>query len=141
MIQRIQSIWFLLAGVAGMLTYKLPIWSGTLQDNSLKHFLGTENLLYFAANIATVLMAFVAIFMFKNRKLQKNLGWFGLLLSVVLIGLEVYVVSDYESTLNLKQASWKFGALMPIIMIIFFVLAIQGVRKDEKLIKSLERLR
>lgn len=141
MIQRIQSIWFLLAGVAGMLTYKLPIWSGTLQDNSLKNFLGTENLLYFAANIATVLLAFVAIFMFKNRNLQKNLGWFGLLLSIVLIGLEVYVVSDYESTLNLKQASWKFGALMPILMIIFFFLAIQGIRKDEKLIKSLERLR
>ena len=141
MIQRIQSIWFLLAGVAGMLTYKLPIWSGTLQDNSLKNFLGTENLLYFAANIATVLLAFVAIFMFKNRNLQKNLGWFGLLLSIALIGLEVYVVSDYESTLNLKQASWKFGALMPILMIIFFFLAIQGIRKDEKLIKSLERLR
>lgn len=141
MIQRIQSIWFLLAGVAGMLTYKLPIWSGTLQDNSLKNFLGTENLLYFAANIATVLLAFVAIFMFKNRNLQKNLGWFGLLLSIVLIGLEVYVVSDYQSTLNLKQASWKFGALMPILMIIFFFLAIQGIRRDEKLIKSLERLR
>ncbi len=141
MIQRIQSIWFLLAGLAGMLTYKLPIWRGTLQDGSEKIFSGTENLLYFAANIATVLLAFVAIFMFKNRSLQKNMAWLGLLLSIVLIALEVYIANSYETDLNLKQSAWKFGAVMPLLMIIFFFLAIQGIRKDEKLIKSLERLR
>jgi peptidoglycan/LPS O-acetylase OafA/YrhL len=141
MIQRIQSLWLLLAGVAGLLTYKLPIWSGILQDGSVKNFLGTENLIYFAANIATVLLAFAAIFMFKNRKLQKNMAWLGFLLSIVLIALEVYIATGYEKDLNLKQSSWKFGAIMPILMIIFFFLAVQGIRKDEKLIKSLERLR
>lgn len=141
MIQRIQSVWLLLAGIAGLLTYKLPIWAGTLQDGSVKQFLGTENLLYFAANIATCLLAFVAIFLFKNRKSQKNLAWIGVLLALVLIGLEVWLVNDYKSSMNFMQSSWKFGAIMPILMLIFFFLAIQGINKDEKLIKSLERLR
>jgi peptidoglycan/LPS O-acetylase OafA/YrhL len=141
MIQRIQSVWLFLAGVAGLLTYKLPIWTGILQDGSLKNFLGNENLLYFAANIATVLLAFVAIFLFKNRPLQKNMAWLGFLLSIVLIALEVYIANSYETELNLQQSSWKFGAIMPLLMIIFFFLAVQGIRKDEKLIKSLDRLR
>ncbi|MFN5477948.1 MAG: DUF4293 domain-containing protein [Sphingobacteriales bacterium] len=141
MIQRIQSVWLLLAAVAGALTYKLPIWTGILQDGSLKSFVGTENLLYFAANIATVLLALVAIFMFKNRNLQKNLAWLGFLLSIVLVGLEIYIANNYETTLNLQQSSWKFGAIMPILMVVFFFLTILGIRKDEKLIKSLERLR
>ena len=141
MIQRIQSVWLLLAGVAGLLTYKLPIWSGTLQDGSIKHFLGTENLLYFAANIATCLLAFVAIFLFKNRKTQKSLSWVGVLLSLTLIGLQVWLVNDYKTSMNFMQSSWQFGAIMPILMVVFFFLAIGGINKDEKLIKSLERLR
>lgn len=141
MIQRIQSVWLLLAGIAGLLTYKLPIWSGTLQDGSIKHFLGNENLLYFAANIATCLLAFVAIFLFKNRKTQKSLSWAGVLLSLVLIGLEVWLVNDYKTSMNFMQSSWQFGAIMPILMVVFFFLAISGINKDEKLIKSLERLR
>lgn len=141
MIQRIQSLWLLLAGVAGLLTYKLPIWTGTLQDGSIKNFVGTENLLYFAANIATCLLGFVTIFLFKNRKTQKNLAWVGFLLSLVLIGLEVWIVNDYKTSNNFMQSSWKFGAIMPILMVIFFSLAIGGIRNDEKLIKSLDRLR
>jgi len=141
MIQRIQSIWLLLAGVAGLLTYKLPIWTGTLQDGTFKNFLGTENLLYFAATIATVLLAFFAIFQFKNRKTQKSMAGIGILLSILLIGLEIWIINDYKTTHDFKQTSWKFGAIMPILMLIFFYLAIQGIRKDEKLIKSLDRLR
>jgi hypothetical protein len=36
---------------------------------------------------------------------------------------------------------WQIGALMPVIMIILFMLARGGISRDEKLIRSLERLR
>jgi hypothetical protein len=39
------------------------------------------------------------------------------------------------------ESSWKIGAIMPILMVILFFLAYQGIRNDEKLIKSVDRLR
>ena len=141
MIQRIQSLWLLLAGIAGLLTYELPIWIGTLQDGGIKSFVGTENLLFFAATIATCLLGFITIFLYKNRKTQKSLASVGLLLSIMLIGLEIWIVGNYKTSQNFMESSWKFGAIMPILMMIFFFMAIQGIRRDEKLIKSLDRLR
>lgn len=141
MIQRIQSLWLLLAGVAGLMTYKLPLWTGTLQDGSVKNFVGPESLLLFACIVATCIMGFVAIFLFKNRKTQKNLALLGMLLSIGIIALQYFIVEDYKTTSNFKESMWKFGAIMPILMTVFFFLAHQGIRNDEKMIKSLERLR
>jgi peptidoglycan/LPS O-acetylase OafA/YrhL len=141
MIQRIQSLWLLLAATAGSLTYVLPLWSGQLQDGSQKQYYGRENLFFFALVVATVLLALVTIFMFKNRTKQKVLSIIGLLLSLVLVTLELVFVDAYKKTLNLIESSWQPGALMPMVMMVLFFLAWQGIKKDERLIKSLERLR
>jgi peptidoglycan/LPS O-acetylase OafA/YrhL len=141
MIQRIQSLWLLLAATAGALTYVLPLWSGQLQDGSQKQNYGRENLFFFALVVATVLLALVTIFMFKNRAKQKALTIIGLLLSILLVALELVFVDAYKKTLNLLESSWQPGALMPIAMMVLFFLAWQGIKKDERLIKSLERLR
>jgi peptidoglycan/LPS O-acetylase OafA/YrhL len=134
-------VWLLLAGIAGLLTYKLPLWTGKLQDGSVKNFMGPENLLLFAAIIATCLLGFVTIFLYKNRKTQKSLALLGFFLSLGIIALEVYLVSDYKTTQNFSENAWQFGAIMPGLMVIFFFLAYQGIRHDEKMIKSLDRLR
>ena len=141
MIQRIQTLWLLLAGVAGLMTYKLPLWTGTLQDGSIKNFVGPESLLLFAAIVATCILGFVTIFLYKNRSTQKSLAILGVLLSLGIIALEFFIVDDYKTTGNYKESMWQFGAIMPILMTVFFFLAWQGIRRDEKMIKSLERLR
>ncbi len=141
MIQRIQSLWLLLAGIAGLITYKMPLWSGKLQDGSIKNFVGSENLALFASIVATCLLGFITIFLFRNRKTQKNLSLLGMLLSVGIIALEFFSVDSYKSSLNFMESSWQIGAIMPILMVILFFLAYQGIRNDEKLIKSVDRLR
>jgi cytochrome c biogenesis factor len=141
MIQRIQSLWLLLAATAGALTYVLPLWSGQLQDGSQKLYFGRENLFFFALVVATVILALVTIFLFKNRAKQKIFTLIGLLLSIVLVTLELVVVDAYKKTLNLIESAWQPGALMPIVMMVLFFLAWQGIKKDERLIKSLDRLR
>ena len=141
MIQRIQSLWLLLAGVAGLITYKMPLWSGKLQDGSIKNFIGSENLALFASIIVTCLLGFVTIFLFKNRKTQKNLAILGMFLSLGIIALEFFVVDDYKKSFNLMESSWKIGAIMPILMVILFFLAYQGISSDEKMIKKVDRLR
>jgi len=141
MIQRIQSLWLLLAGVAGLITYKMPLWTGKLQDGSIKNFVGSENLALFASIVATCVLGFVTIFLFRNRKLQKNLATLGVFLSLGIIALEFFIVDDYKKSLNFMESSWQLGAIMPILMVILFFLAYQGIRNDEKLIKSVDRLR
>lgn len=141
MIQRIQSVWLLLAAIAGTLTYRLPLWEGTLQDNSKKVFLGPEMLLLFTVIVATSVLALVTIFLFKNRKLQKTLCFLGILLSIGIVILEFTHVEGFKSETNFIESRWKFGAILPILMILLFMLAYGGIRKDQKLVKSLERLR
>ncbi len=141
MIQRIQSLWLLLAGVAGLLTYKIPLWKGTLQDASIRKFMGPESLLLFALIVASSLLAFVTIFLFKNRKLQLRLSFLGIILSIGIIALEFFKVEEYKKPLNLRESYWQMGALLPLLMVILFIMAYNGIRRDEKLVKSLDRLR
>lgn len=141
MIQRIQSLWLLLAGLAGLATYKLPLWRGTLQDGSVKEYMGPENLLLFALIVAASVLAFVTIFLFKNRSQQKGLALIGILLSIGIIVLEVLQVDEFRQGLNVARNSWQLGALMPLLMLVFFFLARNGISRDEKLVKSLDRLR
>jgi len=141
MIQRIQTIWLFLAGIAGILTYKLPLWTGRLADDTLRSYTGAESLLLFAVTILTALLAFVTIFLYKNRKTQRSLSFLGMILSIGIVALEYFLVEDFKQGLELKGGNWEFGALMPLVMVILFYLAYQGIRKDEKIIRSLERLR
>jgi hypothetical protein len=141
MIQRIQSVWLLLAAIAGILTYRWPLWEGILQDGTKKVFLGPEMLLLFTVIIATSVLALVTIFLFKNRKLQKTLCFLGIILSIGIVILEFTHVEGFKSETNFKESRWLFGSILPILMILLFMLAYGGIRKDQKLVKSLERLR
>ena len=142
MIQRIQTIWLALAGIAGAMMYKLPLWQYSLTNQANKTtFFASENLLLFLLIVATALIAFVTIFLFRNRPLQKSLTLLGLLLSIGILAIEVFLVEDMQKQLSPEKNSWQIGALLPVAMIILFILARAGVSRDEKMIRSLERLR
>jgi 4-hydroxybenzoate polyprenyltransferase len=134
-------VWLLLAGIAGLLTYRLPLWQGKLQDGSVKRFLGPESLLLFTLIVVVSLLAFFTIFLFKDRGRQKGLALIGALLSICIVVLEFFLVEDFKKDLNLAASSWQIGAVLPILMIILFIMARSGIVKDEKLVKSLDRLR
>ncbi len=80
-------------------------------------------------------------FLFKKRPTQFKLTLVGLLLSILLIALQVWQIEDFKSNNTIAKANYSWGALLPIALVVLFILAIQGIRKDEKLVKSLDRLR
>lgn len=141
MIQRVQSIWLFLAAVTAFVYTQVPLFSATLPDGTERQYLVNENLLLFALAVATGLIALAAIFLFKNRPLQMRLCFFGLLSSVVLIALEVYNLDRFKESLQVELGTYAWGSLFPILLVLFFILAWRGVRKDQRLIKSLDRLR
>jgi len=141
MIQRKQTIWLLLAAIAGFLITRVPLYAGTLVGEVVKTYTATENLLLFAVTIIAALLALVAVFLFKNRKLQMKLAVTGVIVSVALIALEVWQVAEFGRTNSILRGTYSWGALLPIAMTIFFILGAVNIRKDEKLVKSLDRLR
>lgn len=141
MIQRIQTLWFAMAAICGFAMAKVPLFSALLTDGSRRSYLASESLLSFALIIGIACLSTVAIFLFKNRPTQYKMAWIGLLLSLVVIGLQVMSVENFKKSITMQQGTYQWGGLLPIAMVIFLFRASQGVRKDEKLIKSLDRLR
>ena len=141
MIQRVQSIWFALAAICGFAMARVPLFSATLTDGTIRNYLASESLLSFALIIGIACLSTVAIFLYKNRPTQYKMAIIGILLSIVVIALQVYTVEAFKKTIPIQQGTYQWGGLLPIAMVVFLFLASRGVRKDEKLIKSLDRLR
>ena len=140
MIQRIQSIWLLLAGLAATAMLKFPLWKGRLVNAEDKVMTGSSYLPLFLLIIVTGLVAFGTIFLFKDRKSQKALCILGILLSLFILGLEYVRASSLQTSAS-YDGSWQISAALPIFILVFFGLARGGVRRDEKTLRSLEKLR
>lgn len=147
MIQRIQSVFLLLTALLMGGTFLCPLVGITDGNTSLNfHSYGigpdfpTWGVLSFAA--LSALLALVNIFLYKKRKLQVNIGYItALLIIVYYVTAMVYMNAflariEGEYTINVQ-----FGIILPVIALIFDLLAISRIKKDEKLVKSLDRIR
>ena len=142
MIQRIQTIWLLLAALLGFLMTQIPLFV-IRQPNIERHMLAPESYLLFAVCIGLALLAAGCIFLFRRRPLQFRLSVMGVIIALILIALEIWKTGQYRTLYgtNLISSSYSWGALLPIPIAICFTLAARGIYKDEKLIKSQDRLR
>jgi uncharacterized membrane protein len=139
MIQRIQSIWLLLAAACAFLTLKVSFYTGHLINDTQKQLVSlnsTTTIPIVITAVAVGIAALVTIFLYKDRKMQMKIAFATFAASVLLIFLYYsYVSSKYlEGTLDLT-------APVVIIIPIFLLLAIRNIYKDEKLVKSVDRLR
>ena len=141
MIQRIQSIWLLIVALTAFATYTLTLYTGKITDGSERPFLLADNFLLVILIIALGVLAILCIFLYKNRKLQFRLSVLGVIFSILFLFIEYVKVEDFKETNKILSGSYQIGALLPVVMIIFFILAARGIYKDEKLVKSLNRLR
>ena len=144
MIQRIQTIFLLLASVAALSLYKLPFASAGKTDiapflsdgifNVMDHpgFMGLFGL--------GGLLLLLAIFLFKNRMLQMRVTLFASVLVLLgLILIPVLLFQAGETVIQMLQV--KPGMYIPAVAVFFGLLARRAIRKDEKLVKSMDRLR
>ncbi len=136
MIQRIQSVWLLIATVITFLTLKLSFYSGTyLPDNQYHQLNGTDNIGLMIITIALGMLSLITIFLFKTRIIQLRLCIVGILLDLLLIFLY------YKATQDFTQGEYAIAASSHILIILALFLAARGINKDEKLIKESSRLR
>lgn len=143
MIQRIQSVWFLVAGLLSLATFKLAFWTSTYKDGVARPLYAhnADSLLIYIAVILLILISFGTIFLFKQRPLQSRLCLLGIIVSIGLLVLEVREVGDIKDDANFSTGNWLPGIVLPLLIPVALILAMRGIRKDQKLVKSLERLR
>ena len=132
MIQRIQSIWLLLAAVFAFLTFKLPFYQPATQPEAIN---AQSTIWLTIAAALSGALAFINIFFFNNRKLQLRLCIFGIILTLVLIGLCFFEMS------KITDGSLALSCVIYFAVLAFYIMALNGIRRDEKLIKSMDRLR
>src|SRR5437868_8815850 len=97
MIQRVQTLWMLLATAAIFLTLELPFYSGTLAaDNSFHSVIAMNNYGLMILTIALGTAMFINIFLFKQRIIQFRICIFALVAEALLIFLYTRQIHDYS---------------------------------------------
>ena len=141
MIQRIQSLWLLLAAACAFAGFKFSYYSGNkLNDNLLHELKASENFLLMLTTIAVGGLALINIFLFKKRTLQLRLCVLGILLEAVLIFLYYREVTTFtQGTYSLT--SILHSVILHSVIVLAFVLAARGINKDSKILKESDRLR
>lgn len=145
MIQRIQTIFLFLTAVAFIALFYLPFASTNVAAGEMlsdKLYTVEDHILLGGLCILGGLLALVAIFLFKNRPLQMRLGYILIIVSlfvvIVAIGLFIQESQSYDSSVQISEG---FGIGMPILTIILVALANRFIKKDEKTVRSMDRLR
>lgn len=151
MIQRIQSIFLLLASGSAFSLFLNPMslfevdkTANLPADSALSDgiFNVHDNIIMLVVVVLAGLLAFGAIFLFKNRSQQMTLSRLVIVLSILIAVLSgVLFWMDYKLLTAGTQIVGGFGLLSPALTLIFAILALRFIGKDEKLVKSMDRLR
>lgn len=136
MLQRIQTIYLLLAAlVAGILPFFLSLYA----DNQGNRVFAKEDVLVLSLFLVSVVLSVITIFLFKKRQNQFVLGRLNILLNFVLLGVLVYrsqILSGGAAALEKG-----IGMAIPLVSIVFIAFANKAIKRDEDLVKSVDRLR
>jgi len=144
MIQRIQSLLLFLATiVSGGLIFVFNIWS-TLKKEPVFAFDTITNQSLLTKSIGllfliSAILSIITIFLFKNRKLQFVMNRINILLNFLLIGFIVYHLQTLSGEMKISEKG--IGSFLPIASVFLLVFANRYIKKDEDLVKSVDRLR
>jgi hypothetical protein len=141
MIQRLQSVWLLLAAAAAFCSLQFSFYSGNMvaanQTKSWVSLTAQSNLLLLILSAGVGIASLIAIFLYKNRKTQLRIVLVSLLVSILNLVLFFTQTKKFVP----GEGSFDLTAIFALMVPVFLFFAIRGIRRDEKLVKSLDRLR
>ena len=148
MLQRVQTIWMILAAIAVFLTMKFAFYSGILVlQNSADaaaatvaaggyHLINaTDNFIILILTSALGTGIIINIFLFKHRSIQVRIIIAALIVECLIVFLY------FRQTANYSQGNYNIWSILHILIIVFLILAAKGIYKDSKLVRDSNRLR
>ena len=153
MIQRIQTIYLLVALLLTAFCLCIPVAvfePEGMGGNAVMYNLwmnmadGTRSFTpwpLFAILLLTCPLCVFAIFSYKNRKLQSGLCLSCFLLDLIWIGVFSILFYLKAAEPDVKMGNIVFGSCLPFFAAVLFFLARRAIKKDEKLIRDMDRIR
>jgi hypothetical protein len=155
MIQRIQSIYLLLAALCSGLLLAAPLYNietatatyqlflgGLVQTNPKEIILASQPAML-AVGILLTLFPLVILFLYKKRQIQMRLSASAMMANTAMLLLLVGIANKslvHITELHIKE-TYGVGLILPLLSIVCLFLANKAIRKDDKLIRSADRLR
>lgn len=155
MIQRIQSLFLLVVCILNFMMLFLPqaifvdesgniyqlIYKGIVKDSQTGIILAKQYVFYTIIIFLSIVMSAICIFLFKNRTTQIKACWILISLLVLLSGYEIYIYKTAHLSTILFKSNLTMSSLIPVISLILTYLAILSIKKDKRLVKSIDRIR
>ena len=134
MIQRVQSLFFFFSAICSVtIVYAFPVLEDESTSYLLKeHFAETRLFVFFS-----VALSVFAIFQFRNRKRQQLIAYVARLMITIAFLLIVFLHKEE----SMEERDLDIGLFLLFIPYLTLFLAGYFVRKDEKLVKSADRMR
>lgn len=157
MLQRIQTVFLALVVIVGVLasffsilsftgyetTYVMNLYKTVAADDATN--VVAKNMGVGVLQGVVQVLALVIIFLFKNRQLQMKLAKLNILLIALQIAAIVVYIDTVKSAIGATSedivVNFKFGAAIPLLSLVLTYLAIHFIKKDDKLVRSADRLR
>ncbi|HEX9981047.1 MAG TPA: DUF4293 domain-containing protein [Flavobacterium sp.] len=135
MLQRIQTVYLILALITtGALPFVFPLWKTAGGD----YYFMNSTIFTALFGLGTAL-SLLSILSYKKRQQQFVFGRLNIILHLILLGLFVYHSLNLSGETIVSEKG--IGMFLPIVSIVFLVLANKAIKKDEDLVKSVDRLR
>ncbi|MDP3464014.1 MAG: DUF4293 domain-containing protein [Bacteroidales bacterium] len=156
MIQRIQSVFLVLAIISTVLLFFFPIAMYYGDYNTIKFFIfdlkdsvpDSKPLYnqYFVLpllllNLAAAGLSFYALISFKTMRKQMQMIKYAIFSVILLIAAVFFFYTDHIAKTVNVEAKYEFGVFLPLITLVFLVLATRSIQRDINLIRSADRLR
>lgn len=157
MIQRIQTLFLILAVLFNVAGLFLPLWSGgsgemtqTVSGLSVEEagesvvFMDHQQSTMMTAHTAFVALAIISsiwllvvIFQFNNR--QKQMRW--TFVGMLMICVQILALVLLTMQIKADDAGPEFGGIAPVLALVFAWMAARKIKKDEELVRSVDRIR
>ena len=145
MLQRIQSIFLLLTSIAFFLLFAVNFasseksYEGVFSDQIYNIM---DSPILIGLTVLGGILALINIFMFKNRPMQLRLGYILITLCILLpLVAFLLVFNEKGPQISYDTINDGFGIYLPILGLITTIIANRFINKDNKLVKSMDRLR
>ncbi|MFT6001512.1 MAG: glucan phosphoethanolaminetransferase (alkaline phosphatase superfamily) [Flavobacteriales bacterium] len=148
MIQRIQSVYLAISTICLALLFVFPFSYYPNMEYNVMELTNSElgpKILYplFINVIVSILLALFSVLSFKNRKRQQLLNKINFLVLLVFLIVMFFDFNNIASDLPIEKTeiNYGIGLFLPIVALICLLMANRAIKSDEKLIKSMDRIR
>ena len=145
MLQRKQTLWLFIAALLNAGVFYFGLYSYHVMENGVdmaKMMRVNDHFPLLLIALVMTLLPLITLFMYNNRKRQMRMSFVSILAIISFVSLTLSRVTNLSKLVPPPtNESYWIGAVLPVIALVFLFMAIFGIRRDEKLVKSVDRLR